>query len=166
MITISFSPKFDAKAIYLEAVKIPFVRLEAELTMLADTMLAYLQTYINTHSKGEHTGNLANSMKIDYVSQHSGQIPMMGWGIGKISDLEITAPYWRIIDLGGSGFQGEYHFVPGEFSGNKFNYMPGITEGKMLPSGVKGIIKPMHYRDASNLQLDREIQRIITSLKG
>ena len=169
MITISFSPKFDAKTIYLEAVKIPFVKLEAELTELADTMLAYLQTYINSHSKGEHTGNLANSMKIDYSSQKGGEAPSMGWGIGKFTDLDKLAPYWYLINYGGSSFQGDYHFVPERFHGtNKFTYMPGNSDGDgyMLPSGVKGVIKPMGYIEASRFMLDAELNRIITSLKG
>ena len=166
MISASFSPKFDAKTIYLEAVKIPFVKLEAELTDLADTMLSYLQTYINSNSQREHSGNLANSMKIDYTSQKGGEAPSMGWGIGKFSDLDKLAPYWYLINYGGSSFKGDYHFVPGFFNGNKFTYNPMIAEGKSLPSGVKGIIAPMHYVDVSRIQLDKEIQRILTSLKG
>ena len=166
MITISITPKFNVAEIYLDSVKIPFVKLEGELTDLADTMLAYLQTYINSHSKGEHTGNLAKSMKIEYSSQKGGESPSMGWGIGHMLYLDVFAPYWHIINYGGSGFKGDYHFVPGFFEGGKFKYNPMMAEGKSLPSGVKGIIKPMNYIEESRAELDRQIQRIITSLKG
>jgi hypothetical protein len=37
-------------------------------------------------------------------------------------------------------------------------------EGKMLPSGVKGIIKPMNYIEASRLTLDNEIINLINKL--
>ena len=164
MITVSFTPKFNVQEIYLDSIKIPFVKLEAELTDLADTMLAYLQTYINSHSKGEHTGNLAKSMKIEYSSQKGGEAPSMGWGIGHMLYLDVFAPYWHIINYGGSGFKGYYHFVPGFFNGNKFVYNPTIAEGKSLPSGVKGIIKPMNYIEESRAELDRRINQIIAGL--
>jgi len=165
MIYAEITPRFDVRAIVLEAIEIPFVTLEGEITDLAVTMLSYLQTYINSHSQKGHTGNLANSMKIDYFLQTQGELPSRGWGIGHKLYLEVFAPYWYLINYGGSSFKGEYHFVPGFFNGNKFVYNPMIAEGKSLPSGVKGYIIPMNYIEASKNELDRQINQIIQSLK-
>jgi len=167
MIYVEITPRFDVRAIVREAIEIPFVTLEGDITDLAGTMLAYLQTYINSHSQKSHTGNLANSMKIDYFSQKGGELPSRGWGIGHKLYLEVFAPYWYLINYGGSCFKGDYHFVPGFFDGKIFKYNPMIAEGKSLPSGVKGYIIPMHYIEASKDELDRQINQIIlTSLKG
>ena len=164
MISVSITPNFDSKIIYNEFIEKNWFEFQSALFDAGNTMLSYMQQYITSKVKGESTGNLVRSIKL-YQEAGAGTASV-SWGIGLISEMNALAPYWHIIDVGGSGFKGDYHFVPGFFNGNKFVYNPMIAEGKSLPSGVKGIIKPMHYVDATRLQLDREIQRIIQSLKG
>ena len=164
MITVNITPKFDSKIIYHDWIEKDWFNFQNQLFEAGNTMLSYMQNFIASKTKGESSGNLVRSIKFYGVA--GAETGSVAWGIGLIPEMDVLAPYWHIIDVGGSSFQGDYHFVPGEFSGGKFTYIPGSTEGKMLPSGVKGVIKPMHYVDATRLQLDKEIQRIITSLKG
>jgi hypothetical protein len=162
-ISVSVYPHFDANAIYRDVIFLDWFKFQNLIGELSGHTLSYLQTYINSHSQKDHSGNLANTMKVEMPSG-AGEA-QVSWGIGKIADLDQFAPYWRIINYGGSGFKGDYHFVPGFFNGNKFTYNPMMPEGKMLPSGVKGLIKPMNYIEATHLNLDREINIILKSLK-
>lgn len=164
MITVTITPHFDSKIIYHDWIKKDWFNFQNQLFEAGNTMLNYMQNFITSKIKGESTGNLVRSIKL--YSEAGAGTASVSWGIGLISEMDALAPYWHIIDVGGSSFKGDYHFVPGFFDGNKFKYNPMMVEGKSLPSGVKGIIKPMHYVDATRLQLDQEIQRIITSLKG
>jgi len=167
MITVNITPKFDSKIIYHDWIEKDWFNFQNQLFEAGNTMLSYMQQYITSKIKGESSGNLVRSIKF-YGVAGSGT-GMISWGIGLIPEMDALAPYWHIIDVGGSSFQGDYHFVPGRFHGtNKFTYMPGNSDGDgyMLPSGVKGVIKPMHFSDATRLELDREIQRIIQSLKS
>jgi hypothetical protein len=162
MLSASFTPKFDSKTIYNEFIGKEWFKFQLLAYELGEHILQYLQTYINSHAKKEHTGNLANAMTLE---RHAGAgEAQVSWGIGKISDLNIQVPYWKIINYGGSGWHGDYHFTPGFFNGDVFKYNPMMPEGKMLPSGVKGIIKPMNYVEASRMQLDRELNIIIKAL--
>jgi hypothetical protein len=162
-ISVSVYPKFDANEIYRDVIFLDWFKFQNLVGELSGHTLNYLQTYINSHSQKDHSGNLANSMQVEMVA--GAGTGSVGWGIGKISDLNIQAPYWRIINNGGSSFKGDYHFVPGFFNGNKFVYNPMMPEGKSLPSGVKGIIAPMNYIEATHFNLDREINIILKSLK-
>ena len=164
MITVSITPYLDSKILYNELVQKNWFEFQSQLFEAGNTMLSYMQQYIASKIKGESSGNLIRSIRF-YGTAVAGT-GSVNWGIGLISEMDALAPYWHIIDVGGSSFQGDYHFVPGFFDGKTFNYVPGSEEGRMLPSGVKGVIKPMHYVDATRLQLDKEIQRIITSLRG
>ena len=163
-ISVTINPKFNGKSIYQEVVGTQWFKLQNLVAELGNHTLQYIQTYINTHAKKEHTGNLAKTMKLDIVA--GAGTGAVNWGIGKISELDMFAPYWAIINFGGSSWEGDYHFVPGEFNGKTFQYNPGSKEGLMLPSGVKGIIKPMSYIEATRLQLDRDINIILQSLKA
>ena len=164
MITVNITPKFDSKIIYHDWIEKDWFNFQNQLFEAGNTMLSYMQNFIASKTKGESSGNLVRSIKF-YGVAGSGT-GMISWGIGLIPEMDALAPYWHIIDVGGSSFQGDYHFVPGFFDGKTFKYNPMMAEGKSLPSGVKGIIKPMHYISATRLQLDREIQRIIQSLKS
>ena len=164
MITVKIIPHLDSKILYNEFIQKNWFEFQSELFEAGNKMLSYMQQYIASKIKGESTGNLIRSIKLYSVA--GAGTASVSWGIGLISEMDTLAPYWHIIDVGGSSFTGNYHFVPGFFDGSKFNYNPTMQEGKMLPSGVKGVIKPMNYIEATRLQLDREIQRIITSLKG
>lgn len=164
MISVTITPNFNSKIIYDEIIGKNWFEFQNQLFEAGNTMLSYMQQFITSKVKGESTGNLVRSIKL--YSEAGAGTGSVSWGIGLISEMDALAPYWHIIDVGGSGFKGDYHFVPGFFNGSKFVYNPMMAEGKMLPSGVKGIIKPMHYISATRLQLDKEIQRILTSLKG
>jgi len=164
MISVTITPKFDSKIIYNEFIEKNWFEFQEQLFDAGNKMLSYMQGFIASKIKGESTGNLVRSIKL--YSEAGAGTAEVSWGIGLISEMDAIAPYWHIIDVGGSSFSGDYHFVPGFFEGNKFKYNPMMAEGKSLPSGVKGIITPMHYISATRLELDREIQRIIQSLKG
>jgi len=164
-LTVTMFPKFNAQLIYQEVVGAQWIKFQNLVEILGHHLLGYLQTYINARSHTNRTiGNLAKSMELEVLAEAG--TASIGWGIGKIATLDMLAPYWYIINYGGSSWKGDYHFVGGEFVGNKFEYMPYSGKGAMLPSGIKGTIIPMNYIEATRFQLDAEINIILQSLKG
>ena len=89
----------------------------------------------------------------------------VGWGIGQIAEMKQIAPYYYLVNYGGSTFKGLYHITPGEFVGGTFQYDSGSKKGKRLPSGTKGINNPLHYIEKSQSFMDSEIVNILTKIK-
>ena len=166
MISAKFTPKFNVQEIFSEWIQKDWYEFQYQVQELGNEMLTYMQGYINTSRKrpSEATGNLNNSIKL-YPFGGFGMAEI-GWGIGDMSIMSKLAPYWYLINFGGSSFKGNYHFTPGFFDGGVFKYNPMIAEGKILPSGVKGVIKPMNYIDASQVQLNNRINIIINNIKN
>ena len=157
----NFTPQFNVKEIYDESIGHGSAWLSSLIYELGDTMLAYIQNYINTNSKSyDKTGNLARSIKL--YREPSKALGETSWGIGLISELESLAPYYYLVNFGGTPkFGGEFHFTPGEFSGNEFHYTPSSKTGKKMPSGVKGTIAPMNFIENSTQRLEFEINQIL-----
>ena len=163
MFSATFDPKFDAKLIYDEIIAKNWFEIQLRVYELGNDMLSYMQQYITAQIKGkDSTGNLVRSIKL-HAEAGAGE-GTVAWGIGYIPEMNKIAPYWRLMNYGGSTWHGDYHFVPGFFSGDKFVYNPTIKEGKALPSGVKGVITPMNYIDVTRMQADRELNKILRSL--
>jgi hypothetical protein len=163
MISASFTPKFNVNAIMSEWIQKDWFQFQYAIHELGTEMLNYMQGFITERRKHPATtGRLINSIKL-YQFGGFGQAET-GWGIGDMSVMSKIAPYWYLINFGGSTFRGDYHFTPGYFEGGIFTYVPNSHEGKMLPSGVKGIIKPMNYIEASRLQLNNEIMNLLNKM--
>lgn len=163
MLSASITPKFNSKEIMSEWIKKDWFIFQDAVHDLGTEMLAYMQGFITERRKHpETTGRLSSSIKL-YPFGGFGQAEV-GWGIGDMSVMSKLAPYWYLINYGGSTFKGDYHFTPGYFEGGKFVYVPMSKDGKMLPSGVKGIIKPMNYIEASRLQLNNEILNLLNRI--
>jgi hypothetical protein len=164
MISASFTPKFNAKEIMSEWIQKDWFILQSAIADLGGEMLNYMQGFIEERRvrPTEATGKLSKNIKL-YPMGGFGQAEV-GWGIGDMSVMSKQAPYWYIINFGGSSFKGEYHFTPGYFDGGIFKYVEGSKEGKMLPSGVKGIIKPMNYIEASRLMLQNELYNLLNKM--
>ena len=102
----------------------------------------YMHGIIRTSLKrpDESTGNLIDSIKMDVTPTFV--------GVGNTVRMDVQAPYWRLIDLGGTVARANYkrHYVPGFFAGNRYIYDPGTT-GYLLPSGLKDgvVITGMHF---------------------
>ena len=163
-ITATITPKFDSKIIYREWIERDWIEFQDSAYSLGEKMLSFMHQVIANKSKSDKdklTGDLVRSIKL-YGTAGAGQSEIW-WGIGKIAELE---KYWGIINFGGSGWNGMYHIVPGEFENGKFNYDPTSKKGKRLPSGVKGIIAPMNYVGETTLQLDSELMNILKTIKG
>lgn len=171
------TPKFSHTEIVHEVIERTWFRFQELVAELGEHILSYLQTYINAHSRRDgKTGNLANAMTLDtFVGPAT-----VGWGIGKIADLNGRVPYWRLINFGGLTWAAKTgKGVPGFFgAGNapdksqrgsgvgteRFHYQTteyGEASYMMFP---KTAIKPMNYVEATRMQLDRELQKILIYL--
>lgn len=163
MLSAEFTPKFNSKEIMSEWIQKDWFILQDAIADLGVELLKYMQGFITERRKhSETSGKLIDSIKL-YPLGGFGQAEV-GWGIGDMSVMSKLAPYWYLINFGGSSFKGDYHFTPGYFEGGKFVYVPMSKEGKMLPSGVKGIIKPMNYIEASRLTLNNELINLLNKM--
>jgi len=159
----SFSPKFNVKEIVHQTIEKQWIEFQFRAFELGETMLSYMQTYIASQIKGDtSSGNLVRSIKL-YNEAGAGEAKV-AWGIGLMTEMNVLAPYWKLINYGGVTWKGDYHFVPGHFEGNKFVYVPNSKDGEMLPSGVKTVIKGMNYIESTRMELDREINKILKQL--
>lgn len=173
---IDITPKFQATEIVHEIVEKTWFRFQVLAVELGSHILTYLQTYINAHTRRDGaTGNLANAMTLD-IDSTAGQA-QVSWGIGHIPTLNSKVPYWRLINFGGLTWAAKTgRGVPGFFgTGNapdptkrgtavgteRFVYDTSDKHSMMFP---KSPIKPMNYVEATRMQLDNELQKILTYL--
>ena len=172
IITTSITPKFDSKEIYEEAIGQSWFRFQNLVAELGQHILSYLQTYINANSHREgKTGNLANAMKLDLIAGEG----MVGWGIGKIEDLNKNVPYWYLINFGGlttiaregRGVGG--YFGTGDAPDSKYRGT-GVGSQRFTQARDYFIMKPkspikgMNYIESTRMRLDQELQTILTFL--
>jgi len=148
-------------------------RFQNEAFLLGNQILAYMQSFINANRKRRGgTGNLAKSMKLEtFAGAGTG---MISWGIGKISDLMISAPYYYVVNYGKMitgqpyvPFHGKT--VPGSFEGNHPNSTGGsekfnIGDGSGIFMTPGKAIKPMGYIQATRHQLNVKLRILLKSL--
>ena len=105
---MTISPRFSAQKIVDQNINKFWFSFQNEAFKLGTKMLVYMQSYINSHRhrKGG-TGNLARSIQL-YPQTGAG---MVSWGIGRITDLMSTAPYYYVVNYG-KKISGE-RFIPG-----------------------------------------------------
>ena len=177
-LTASFTPKFITSKIVSETITKDWFQFQDRVFDLGQTILQYLQTYITSHSHRDgKTGTLANAMRL-YSKAVPGEATV-GWGIGKISELDQLAPYWHLVNFGGKTFVAQFGMgVGGSFNGDapisskagtnigtqRFDWAP-YTEGSfvMFP---KNPIRPMNYIEATKMQIDREIRTLLIQVKN
>lgn len=105
------------------------------------------------------TGKLARSITLENFGTIGGYFV----GIGNITKMDKEAPYWAIVNYGGTpNFGGNYHFVPGSFNGSIFEYSPGAKTGKMLPSGIKGNVRPMNYIEKTASWVSNNLEKLLS----
>jgi len=172
---MTVTPRFNAQKIVSKTIEKFWFRFQSDAFKLGTKMLVYMQSYINSHRhrKGG-TGNLARSIQF-YPISIAGRV---SWGIGKISDLMTTAPYYYVVNYGkkvsGERFiPGGGKGVPGYFGdGNAPNSsMKGVgTEhfnyGKGKFVMYPGVIRPINYISATTLKMNVELQMLLARLKG
>jgi len=166
----TFTPKFDVKTIYDEAINGGSAWLCSLVYELGDRMLGSIQTYINANSHREgRTGNLANSIKL--YREPSTKLGEVTWGIGLISEMSKLAPYWYLINFGGlTTIAKEGRGVGGSFGGDAPDSAKRgtdigtqtFTQGKdMFFMFPKNPIKPMNYIEFSRNLLVFEINQLL-----
>jgi len=112
-------------------------------------------------------GNLADSIDVYYWGNG---VDFVAAGIGSINKLNERAPYWYIVNYGGSVTKssGTYHFTPGYFQGNKFHYNPMQSDGFMLPDGLSSsaILPPLGYIESTRVWLASLVRILKISSTG
>ena len=175
------TPKFKSRTIVRKYLTKNWERTTASSIYLGQSIHAYIQGFIQTnHKRVGGTGNLARSITFDVLSKSPERI---AWGIGLKSQLP---KYWYVINYGkkyGTGenfIPGGGKFVPGNISGNApssaqkgvgteaFDYRPR-EESADRPAGMGGIypgvIRPMHYIEATKAQMDARLKIMLLGLK-
>lgn len=130
----------------MKTIKIQFIEAKRATSGLAIKTRKYMVNVIKSRKKPDprSENRLENSILVHY--EDDGNIV----GVGKIAHMNMFAPYWNIVNYGGSPVHKpatQRHFVPGVFMGNKFIYQPGSSGGYMLPSGLAAhaVLPPMYY---------------------
>jgi len=175
---ITITPKFNTRQIVNEAIDRKWFTFQAQLFSLGHEILGYMQGYINANTKRSgNTGKLANAMTIDVIAG-AGK-GMVFWGIGKMSELQQSVPYWYVVNYGKMitgqpyiPFHGKT--TPGSFGGNRpDSAMSGQgtehfdnNDGSGFSVSAKTPIRPMNFISASRHQLDVRLRLILASLTG
>jgi len=160
------TPKWNTNEIYHDFIGKDWIRFQLAVYGLGQETLTVIHELIDKTAKYKgkpKTNKLIDSIKL-YESSGMGEV---SWGIGNISEMNQLAPYWYLVNFGGSTWKGESHITPGEFdTGGTFQYNPSAKTGKRLPSGTKGINYPLHYIENAQLYVDDEIRTIIAKIKA
>lgn len=138
--------------------------IKQDLLARAKNVVDEMQSFIKSNARRESTGKLGKAI----TAEETFSTPTsFGIGIINISKMDQEVPYWYLINYGGTPkFGGNYHFVPGEFNGKIFDYQPGSSEGKMLPSGIHGSVHPMNYIEAGISLMQSEINELIAKFRN
>jgi hypothetical protein len=175
------TPKFKVNEIYSDWIERDWFIFQEAVFDLGQEMLEYIHKLITDKSRRDgKTGRLNSSIKL--YPQHG--MASVGWGIGRISEMNSIAKYWYILNFGGMSWAGlTGQAVPGKFGGHvpdgnmagtgvgneHFDYTPytSMAHGKEELSfmHVKNPIKGMNYIQESQMQLDRELSIILNSIK-
>lgn len=169
-------PKFDVKRIINKTIEKDWINFQSRALNMGKALHKYMQSYINRNRKRQGgTGRLSKAIDFAILATAPARIH---WGIGSISKLNTIAKYWYVINYGkkvtgGQFIPGGGKFVPGYFgTGNRpdsslkgrgkesFTHSPRSSMG-MYP----GIIRPMHYIEATRYRLSRRLKRLIMGLR-
>lgn len=115
---------------------------ESRLATLAEATSIKMRFIIRSQAKHQPTtGNLESHIKTEKIPE--------GFGVGNIAELDNTAPYWYIVNFGGSvkNFGGDYHFTRGYFVNGGFVYDTTSPIRWKLPSGLttSAVLPAMNY---------------------
>ena len=164
------SPNFKSQEIFDSTIRKSWFEFQEAIYDLGDSVLAYLQNYINGHAKRKsNSGLLARSMDIKKIHGPA----EIGFLIGEIAKLPS---YWRIINYGGMTTAGLMGWtIQGYFGGGN------APDSAKAGSGVgderfhsqwnsfamkpQSPIKPMNYIEAVDLYTNLKIKTIINTLR-
>lgn len=175
-LSVKVTPKFNTKTYLRKTIGKDWMRFQHHALKMGHTLHGYVQGYINSHRKrGGGTGNLANSVNFEISSSSPTRV---SWGVGNINLLQTKAPYWYVINYGkmvtGEAFRpGNGKAVAGFFgAGNPpLGALKGRGTESFTPASkggyafFPGVIRPMHYIQASMTRLDIEFKKVIQSLR-
>jgi len=172
-------PKFRTREIINSTITKDWDYFQEKAINLGKKLHKDMRGYINTHRQRDGgTGHLAKTINFD--KKAGAVLDRIWWGIGNLDKLNAEAKYWYVINNGkktdGSEFiPGGGKFVPGFFgSGNlpdanqkgKGKESFTKTKGKGLKIGIRpGVIRPMNYIEYTSAKLDKEIHKLLQSLK-
>lgn len=177
------TPKFIVKEIYDDWIGRDWFAFQLAVFELGEQTLDFIHEFITQHSKrAEKSGNLVKSIKL--YSIHG--MAEVSWGIGKMSEMTSSAPYWYLINFGGMSWAGlTGKPVPGLFDGDsrpdrnmsgsgvgteRFHYQSyyNNTHGKDEKSfmTVKSPINPMNYIENAQFKVDAELTNILNKIKA
>ncbi len=175
---LKITPKFNVKEIINDTIKKDWFIFQAEAYEMGNTLLLYMQSYINSNRKRSgNTGNLAKSMTFEGTTGAG----FISWGIGNISLLQTRAPYWYVINYGKKitgedfippanvGYFGQGEKPDSKFAGSKQKGLPRWHRGGGKGTGFfmkpTHVVRAMNYISATRLQLDINFKMLLNKLK-
>lgn len=173
---VKITPKFDEKKIIDETIGKIWFEFQNKAFQLKGVIAKYGRDYINNNRKRSGgTGNLSKNIKANKGSATSGA-GEISWGVGDINKLMQRAPYYYVCNFGKT-VSGQPYVpnngapVPGSFGGNPprgnssnsehFDYKNGNY--MMKP---RKPIRPMNYISAMSIELDKQLDSLLSKLKG
>jgi len=166
--TIEFrdKAKFQNLIRYLE--KITLTGAEIAVAAAAENTLTSMRTVINNERKhpARPTANLENALENEIIKNDPGKEYIVG--IGKIDTLNTKAPYWELVNDGGSYRTKETHIVPTTYFANADS--PFLTFKKNSEHVIEGndfIGKSLNILDKEMLKLSSEFgAKVLDGLNG
>jgi len=164
------------------------LQVNVRLTQVRDTILADLQSYIDSHRqrpREKHTENwrytaINNLYNVIEKTARVEQTRSNRWRlvIGDYKFLSVHAPYWKIVNYGGkvpsptTGYFGQGQPPKEGGAGEVFHYTgkkgknPWTRTGKPFFLSPQLIVPPMYYLNRMKESLINELVRIDASIKA
>ncbi len=175
MITqVKITPVFDVQQVWNEGFGFAWFIFQNEAFELGKRMHTYMINYLSANKKraSKVGSSLANNIKFHTISKSPGQI---AWGIGDISQLQRTNPYWYVLNYG-KKVSGE-RFIPGGGQFRPVMYSDGRPQSSLAGHGTGTAtaigrgnpvspIRPIPYIDKTQWKLGREVARILAMLRS
>lgn len=154
MITVKMN-NFDLEKMANQIIRDNWIDFQIHMTEKIGPLTAqYMRNYIQEHQKRDKgDNNLSNHMVS--VPLYGFGFAKSGFGIGNISELNIEAPYWHLINYGGmhpmakmgKGVYGEFTDGPARGKTDETaRFIQGSSGPIMFPLNP---IMPMNYIDAT-----------------
>jgi len=131
-----FSLQNEIRSVYLQE-----KQLKKDFIAIGKDIYKDLINFIKANTKTSNSSQVHLIKEIDYEINDNAFF--VSFAIGNIANLDNNAPWWYIINYGGTHPRAG-KFTPGGWSGKStFTYDPGSKTGMFVKPGT--VIKPMNY---------------------
>ena len=171
---MKITPVFNVQEVWNEGFGFAWFVFQDAAFEMGKRMHTYMVNYLSASKKRRSKvgSSLANNIKFHTTGKTPGSI---SWGIGDISQLQKTNPYWYVLNYG-KKVSGEV-FIPGGGQFRPVMYSDGRPLSTLAGHGTGAgtaigrgrpvsPIRPIPYIDITQWKLDRAVQKILAMLRA